>query len=115
MSLLLQEQQKFSVMLSNLIIWISAHDHKVVIKEVLRTQTEAAANANKGTGIIHSLHCLSLAADLAIFDSMGKYLQDTKDYEFAGKYWESLGGSWGGRFKTNPDGNHFSLAYQGVR
>ncbi|EAN8981339.1 M15 family metallopeptidase, partial [Salmonella enterica] len=27
----------------------------------------------------------------------------------------SLGGSWGGRFKSRPDGNHFSLEHDGVR
>lgn len=32
-----------------------------------------------------------------------------------GQYWESLGGSWGGRFKSRPDGNHFSLEHDGVR
>ncbi|HBJ0947911.1 TPA: M15 family metallopeptidase, partial [Escherichia coli] len=32
-----------------------------------------------------------------------------------GEYWESLGGSWGGRFKSRPDGNHFSLEHNGVR
>ncbi|MCV5824473.1 M15 family metallopeptidase, partial [Escherichia coli] len=24
-------------------------------------------------------------------------------------------GSWGGRFKSRPDGNHFSLEHNGVR
>ncbi|EAS0269945.1 M15 family metallopeptidase, partial [Salmonella enterica] len=24
-------------------------------------------------------------------------------------------GSWGGRFKSRPDGNHFSLEHDGVR
>jgi len=29
-----------------------------------------------------------------------------------GEYWESIGGSWGGRFG---DGNHYSLKYKGRR
>jgi len=29
-----------------------------------------------------------------------------------GLYWESIGGSWGGRFG---DGNHFSLEHEGRR
>ncbi|EJY8354924.1 M15 family metallopeptidase, partial [Cronobacter sakazakii] len=45
----------------------------------------------------------------------GKYATRTEDYLPLGEYWESLGGSWGGRFKTNPDGNHFSLEHNGVR
>ncbi|MGO3686517.1 MAG: M15 family metallopeptidase, partial [Proteus vulgaris] len=44
-----------------------------------------------------------------------KYLTATSDYKELGEYWESLGGSWGGRFKTRPDGNHFSLEHNGVR
>ena len=29
-----------------------------------------------------------------------------------GEYWESIGGSWGGRFN---DGNHYSLEHNGVK
>lgn len=57
----------------------------------------------------NSLHYIRLAIDLNFFRD-GDYLIDTEDYRDAGEYWESIGGSWGGRFK---DGNHFSLSYQG--
>ena len=68
----------------------------------------------------HSLHKDGLAADLPmIFDDGHEGTWD--DYLPLGLYWESIGGSWGGRFDLNMDGvakddaNHFSLAYGGRR
>ena len=51
-----------------------------------------------------SYHKLRLAIDLNLFKD-GVYLTSTEEYEKIGKFWESRGGSWGGRFE---DGNHFS-------
>jgi len=51
-----------------------------------------------------SYHYQRLAIDLNLFRD-GKYLQETEDHEPLGLFWESLGGTWGGRFK---DGNHYS-------
>jgi hypothetical protein len=51
-----------------------------------------------------SFHYMRLAIDLNLFWK-GTYLTETADYEVLGEYWESLGGTWGGRFD---DGNHFS-------
>jgi len=59
----------------------------------------------------NSLHGKRLAVDFNLFRN-GKYLTETKDHEFLGIFWESIGGSWGGRFK---DGNHYSLEHNGVR
>lgn len=55
-----------------------------------------------------------LAVDFNLFVN-GQYKTDTADYLPLGEYWESLGGTWGGRFKSRPDGNHFSLEHNGVR
>lgn len=51
-----------------------------------------------------SFHEKGLAIDLNLFKD-GKYLTDTEDHNELGKYWEMLGGSWGGRWQ---DGNHYS-------
>jgi len=59
----------------------------------------------------YSLHYKRLAIDLNLFRD-GKYLTRTEDHQELGEYWESLGGSWGGRFG---DGNHYSLEHGGVR
>lgn len=51
-----------------------------------------------------SFHYKRLAIDLNLFRG-GEWLKETEDHEPLGLYWESLGGSWGGRFR---DGNHYS-------
>lgn len=59
----------------------------------------------------NSLHRSRLAVDLNLFKN-GRYLTSTKSHEPLGLYWESIGGSWGGRFN---DGNHYSLEHNGVK
>lgn len=59
----------------------------------------------------YSAHKHRLAVDLNLFKD-GKWLQNTKDHEPLGVYWESIGGSWGGRFN---DGNHYSLEHNGIK
>ena len=70
------------------------------------------ADAFAKTGHIdYSLHYIRLALDINLFKHE-QYLTARLDYEFLGEYWESLGGSWGGRFG---DGCHFSLEHEGRR
>ena len=57
----------------------------------------------------NSLHYIRLAIDLNLFRD-GIYLTDNDDHKPLGEYWESLGGSWGGRWG---DGNHYSLSWEG--
>lgn len=57
----------------------------------------------------NSLHYDRLAIDLNLFRD-GKWLNKTEDHRALGEFWESIGGSWGGRFG---DGNHYSLEHQG--
>ena len=52
-----------------------------------------------------SFHYKRLAVDLNLFKG-GKYLINTKDHQELGNYWESIGGTWGGRWD---DGNHYSF------
>jgi len=62
-------------------------------------------------GAVRSLHKSKLAVDIDIFKN-NKLLTETKDYEFAGLFWEAMSGTWGGRFN---DGRHFSLAHGGMK
>ena len=73
-----------------------------------------AIGNNVGGGIKNSLHCVRLAVDINLFKD-GKYLTDSEDYKVLGDYWKSLGldCAWGGDFKPKPDGNHFSIEFQG--
>ena len=108
-----EKQRKFTLMVAQLIQWAYDHDFELTFGEAYRTPEQAAANARAGIGILNSLHTQRLAIDLNAFKS-GRYLTDSAAYEPLGKYWESIGGSWGGRF-SKPDGNHFSLEHGGVR
>lgn len=51
-----------------------------------------------------SFHYIRLAIDFNLFKD-GVYLTETEDHQELGEYWESIGGTWGGRFR---DGNHYS-------
>lgn len=51
-----------------------------------------------------SFHYKRLAIDLNLFKD-GEYLEQTSDHMPLGLFWESIGGTWGGRFE---DGNHYS-------
>lgn len=53
-----------------------------------------------------SFHFLRLAIDLNLFKD-GKYLTSTESHRELGEFWESIGGTWGGRF-AHKDGNHYS-------
>lgn len=51
-----------------------------------------------------TFHAKRLAVDFNLFKD-GRYLTETEDHRFLGEFWESIGGSWGGRWD---DGNHYS-------
>lgn len=53
-----------------------------------------------------SFHYKRLAIDINLFRD-GVYLRKKQDHEPLGLFWESIGGTWGGRFR-NKDGNHYS-------
>ena len=60
-----------------------------------------------------SFHEKGLAVDLNLFKG-GIWLTESADHEVLGTFWESLGGTWGGRFDVSKepghqgDGNHYS-------
>lgn len=109
-----EKQQLFTVLIAQLIMFAQDKGMRLTFGEAYRTPEQAALNAKSGKGISNSLHTQRLAVDFNLFVN-GEYKTRTEDYRALGEYWESLGGSWGGRFKTNPDGNHFSLEHNGVR
>lgn len=99
-----KKQEKFSIMLMDLLTYIHQEGYRVRMGHVFRCE-------NCKTGKKNSLHKLKLAADINLFKD-GVYLAKTEDHIKFGEFWESLGGSWGGRFN---DGNHYSLEHNGMR
>jgi len=75
------------------------------------TLGDAYRDPRCGYGHKRSLHRLRLAIDLNLFKD-GHYIRTTEGHRELGEWWESIGGSWGGRFD---DGNHYSLEHRGMR
>lgn len=107
------KQRRFTLMVSELIRWAYDHGMELTFGDAYRSPEQAAWNAKNGAGITNSLHTIRLAVDLNLFKD-GVYQKDTSAYQLLGEKWESMGGSWGGRF-LRPDGNHFGLEHEGVR
>ena len=109
----LQEQQfLFAQDVAKLIQYVAKLGYWVTFGEAYRTKEQAQLDADKGIGIVKSLHCERLAVDLNLYKD-GVYLFKSKDYYFLGKYWESLdkqnkSGCWfyDEKGKPKPDGNH---------
>lgn len=108
-----QKQQLFTIMIGKLILWAESKGYGLTFGEAYRTEAQAEQYARDGKGIANSLHCSRLAVDFNLFVN-GVYQDKSEAYTPLGEYWESLGGSWGGRF-ARADGNHFSLSHNGVR
>jgi hypothetical protein len=108
-----EKQQLFTQLIAQLITYADDHGMRLTFGEAYRTPEQAALNAKKDSGIRNSLHTQRLAVDFNLFID-GVYQTDSAAYRPLGEFWESIGGSWGGRF-SKPDGNHFSLEHEGVR
>ena len=113
MSDLLTQQQLFTQMIAELLEWAHANGYELTFGEAWRSPQEAAINAQTGAGITNSLHCQRLAVDFNVFKD-GVMAATVADYMPLGVFWETIGGSWGGRF-ARPDADHFSLEWQGIR
>ena len=94
-----EKQSKFVRMVADLIIFAYDNGYELTFGDAY-AQSGHMKNSN---------HYIRLAVDLNLFKD-GKYLQDTAHHKPLGEYWESIGGSWGGRFQ---DGNHYSLEHKG--
>lgn len=106
METLRQKQSRFARMVARLITKAEDMGYEVTLGEAWRSPEEAARR-----GFPRSLHVQRLAIDINLFRG-GKYLTRTEDHRPLGEWWESIGGTWGGRFN---DGNHYSLEHRGVK
>lgn len=100
MGRLRQKQSKFVDMVELLLHYASHAGYEI-------TFSDAWAKAKDKRHRKGSFHYKRLAIDLNLFIK-GRYKKSTKAHEPLGVFWESIGGTWGGRFKK-PDGNHYSL------
>ena len=110
-----EKQRLFAKLLGAFLIWIDSQGYEVVGGDWHRTPAQAAANAAAGSGIVNSLHTISLACDLNLFID-GVYQTESAAYKPLGDYWKTLHPDcrWGGDF-SKPDGDHFSIEHNGVQ
>ena len=101
-SKLLFRQQTFASMLIHLFRFITESGYRFTLGDAYRDP-----RCPYGSEV--SLHKERLAIDLNLFKD-GEFLKDSESHRPVGEYWESIGGSWGGRFN---DGNHYSLSFEG--
>lgn len=89
--------------------------YAITFGEAYRTPQQAVWNAQKGIGIVNSLHTKRLAVDLNLFIGE-QYMNNSDDYKGLGMIWKTYHPRcrWGGDF-ASPDGNHFSFEWEGVK
>lgn len=107
-----QKQRRFARMVARLIDHAHALGFEVTIGDAYRDpRLHGEFGIKQGYGAGRSCHKLRLAVDINLFKD-GKYLEQSPDHHVLGTWWESQGGTWGGRFQ---DGNHYSLAHDGAK
>lgn len=108
------KQRRFTWMIAQLIQWAYEQGYELTFGDAYRDPRmhgELGETKEGAYGRRKSLHKVRLAIDLNLFKD-GVYLTATEDHQPLGEYWESMGGTWGGRFD---DGNHYSLTHWGLR
>lgn len=107
-----EKQRKFTRMIADLIEFAYNNGYELTFGDAYRDpRRHGKHGVKRGYSAAYSNHKLRLAVDFNLFKN-GRYLTSTEDHRPLGEFWESIGGSWGGRFN---DGNHYSLEHQGRR
>lgn len=109
-----EAQFRFSRMFAALLQFAFERGYEVTMGDGFRDpRLFGSMGVERGYGEANSAHKQRLAHDINLFKD-GKYLDKTEDHQELGEQWEAMGGTWGGRFRTSGDGNHYSLKYKGV-
>lgn len=107
-----QTQRKFTLMIAQLINHAYERGYELTFGDAFRDPSVHGAQGFKASySAGKSAHKWRLAVDFNLFKD-GDFLTRTEDHKELGEFWESIGGTWGGRFN---DGNHYSLEFQGVK
>lgn len=111
-----KKQRKFTRMIAHLIEYAYANGYELTFGDAYRDpRLHGDIGVKKSYSSANSLHKSRLAVDFNLFKN-GQYLTTTEAHRPLGEYWESIGGTWGGRFGENggtADGNHYSLEHGG--
>lgn len=110
-----QQQRLFTRLIATLILHAYSQGYELTFGDAYRDpRLHGEVGVKRGYSAANSLHKSRLAVDLNLFKN-GKYLEDSAAHKTLGEYWESLHPlcTWGGNFKPTPDGNHYSMQWQG--
>jgi len=104
------KQRVFTRMIANLILFAYENGYELTFGDAYRDpRAHGAVGQKKSYSSANSVHKERLAVDFNLFKD-GRFLTATEDHQPLGEFWESIGGTWGGRFE---DGNHYSLEHGG--
>jgi hypothetical protein len=105
-----QKQRRFTPMIAQLIAFAYASGYELTFGDAYRDpRVHGAVGVKSSYSSANSVHKSRLAVDLNLFKD-GVFLTASDDHLPLGEFWESIGGTWGGRFN---DGNHYSLEHNG--
>ena len=97
-----EDQSRFVYMVARLIFY--THSLGGPGEKYELTFGDAYRDTRCDYGHPDSFHRMRLAIDLNLFID-GEYQTETEAHRPLGEFWESIGGTWGGRWG---DGNHYS-------
>lgn len=112
---LVEKRIKFLHMIGELLAFARKEQISLICYGFWRSDAEQAKFLAAGTSTVkRSKHQDWLAMDFAVMreDDSGAIIpiwNDCEEYRLLGEEWESLGGTWGGRWKTPHDPFHFQL------
>ena len=107
-----QKQRRFTGMVAQLIAFAYASGYELTMGDAYRDpRVHGKVGERLSYSSANSLHKSRLAIDFNLFKD-GIFMTQTEDHKSLGEFWESIGGTWGGRF-SNPDGNHYSVEHNG--
>lgn len=105
-------QSDFCLAASKLIQYAFAQGYELTFGDAYRDpRVHGAMGTKVAYGHAQSKHKVRLAVDLNLFVNGAYITSGTAEYAALGKYWNSLGGIWGGDFR-NKDYNHFEWPYR---
>ena len=118
----LDTQSEFTRLVARLIDKAFELGYEVSLGDAYRDpRVHGALGVKMGYGHPKSAHKTRLAIDLNLFKG-GTFLSATEDHRELGEWWEKQHelARWGGRFKDStgkpaPDGNHYSLEWNGIK
>lgn len=104
----------FAQCLAELILYANNKGFQIAFAEGMDRVTAKDPTTDHMKG---SLHEIGLAQDIDLYAN-GIYLDKTEHHAFLGNQWKQIGNkygvtlAWGGDF-NKPDGNHYSLTWEG--